>query len=85
VTGVAAATAAVETLLPAAAGFVLGDGARPGFGGLAAAGFVITVAATLVLVRSAGTVRECPEMPPEPPIPDICSSSLRRSAPLLPM
>ena len=41
-----------ETLAPALVGVVwLGDRARPGFGWLVIAGFVVAVSATLVLAR----------------------------------
>ncbi|MDQ1518360.1 MAG: hypothetical protein QOE80_4190 [Actinomycetota bacterium] len=52
VTAVAAATSAVEVLIPAIVGLALADGARRGLGGLAVAGFLLTVGATLCLIRS---------------------------------
>ena len=82
VTVVAACTAAVETIVPAVAGLVLADGARPGLGAVAAVGFAVTTVATLVLVRPPGTVRECPDVVPEPDTSDEPLSSLARSAPL---
>jgi len=74
VTSVAASTAAVETVVPAAVGLALADGARAGLAPIAVIGFVVTVAATLVLARSPGTIRECPDFVPEPDIPDISPS-----------
>lgn len=54
VTVVVAILFAVETVVPAAVGlWLLGDSARPGLGGLAAAGFVITVGAAVALARYA--------------------------------
>jgi drug/metabolite transporter (DMT)-like permease len=82
VTAVAACTAAVETLVPAAAGLVLGDGARPGLGAVAALGFAVTALATLTLVRSSGTAGECPEACPETDTSDIALSSPLRPPPL---
>jgi hypothetical protein len=75
VTAVAAATAAVETAVPAAAGLLLADGARAGLGPVAVLGFAVTAAATLVLVRSPGTVRVCPDLCPEPDIPGSCAQT----------
>ncbi|MGH9284199.1 MAG: hypothetical protein ACRD0M_00790 [Acidimicrobiales bacterium] len=52
VTTVTAACVVVETLLPAAAGIAaLGDGARPGLGMVAVAGFALTTAAAVSLAR----------------------------------
>ena len=82
VTVVAAATAVVETIVPAGVGLALADGARAGWGPVAAVGFVVTVVATLVLVRSSGSVRDCPDLVPEPGTSDIWSSSTPRRAPL---
>jgi len=54
VTMVAAITFGVETVVPALIGLaLLGDRARPGFAPVAAAGFVVTVAAALALARLA--------------------------------
>jgi hypothetical protein len=54
VTVVAAITFGVETVVPALIGLaLLGDRARPGFAPVAAAGFVVTVAAALALARLA--------------------------------
>jgi drug/metabolite transporter (DMT)-like permease len=54
VTVVAAVTFAVETVVPALIGlWLLGDRARPGYALVAAAGFVLTVAAALALARLA--------------------------------
>jgi drug/metabolite transporter (DMT)-like permease len=54
ITVVAAVTFAVETVVPALIGLVLlGDRARPGYAPVAAAGFVLTVGATLALARLA--------------------------------
>jgi drug/metabolite transporter (DMT)-like permease len=52
VTAVAAATSTVEVLIPAVVGLALADGARSGLGPLAVAGFLLTVGATLCLIRS---------------------------------
>lgn len=52
VTGVAAATTAVEALVPAVVGLALADGARGGLVPLAVAGFLLTLGATLCLIRS---------------------------------
>ena len=52
VTSVTAACVVVETLVPAVIGVVaLGDGARPGHGTLAVAGFALTTAAAVMLAR----------------------------------
>ncbi|HET9769253.1 MAG TPA: hypothetical protein VFS16_00090 [Acidimicrobiia bacterium] len=83
VTAVMAATTAAETVLPALAGLALADGARAGFGPVAAVGFVVTIAATLVLVRSSRTVPGRPELVAELPLPVLCPSSHPLSAPLL--
>jgi drug/metabolite transporter (DMT)-like permease len=53
VTVVAAATTGLEALVPAAAGLAIADGARAGFGPVAAVGFILTIAAVLVLARRA--------------------------------
>jgi hypothetical protein len=54
VTVVAAITFGVETVVPALIGLaLLGDRARPGFGPVAAAGFLVTVGASLALARLA--------------------------------
>lgn len=90
VTAVAASTAAVETIAPAAVGLFLGGGARAGLVPVAVAGFVVTTAATLLLVRpapdghveAARAVPGCPDLAPEPVISDISPSSRRRRAPL---
>jgi hypothetical protein len=85
VTAVAASTAAVETIVPAAVGLFLGGGARPGLVPLAVVGFVVTTAATLLLVRPAGTdgnVPGCPDSVPEPPMSGISPSTRPRRAPL---
>ena len=51
-TVVSAVTFAVETVVPAGIGLAfLGDSARPGFGVVAAAGFVLTVGAAVALSR----------------------------------
>lgn len=52
VTAVAAATSTVEVLVPALVGLALADGARSGLGPLAVAGFLLTLGATLCLIRS---------------------------------
>jgi hypothetical protein len=52
VTGVAAATTAVEALVPAVVGLALAEGARGGLVPLAVAGFLLTLGATLSLIRS---------------------------------
>jgi drug/metabolite transporter (DMT)-like permease len=62
VTAVAAAATAVEALLPTVVGFALADGARAGQAPLAAAGFLLTLGATLVLIRS----KSAPVPEPEP-------------------
>jgi drug/metabolite transporter (DMT)-like permease len=82
VTAVAAATTAAETVLPALAGLALADGARAGFGPVAALGFFTTIVATLVLVRSPGTVPGRPDCGPDLPIPDVSTSSPPICAPL---
>jgi hypothetical protein len=90
VTAVAASTAAVETIVPAAVGLFLGGGARAGLVPVAVVGFVVTTAATLLLVRpapegfvdAARAVPECPDLVPEPVMSDISPSSRRRRAPL---
>jgi drug/metabolite transporter (DMT)-like permease len=54
VTVVAAVTFAVETVVPALIGLtLLGDRARPGYGAVAAAGFVVTLGAAVQLARMA--------------------------------
>jgi hypothetical protein len=64
VTVVAAVTFAVETVVPALVGLaLLGDRARPGFGPVAAAGFVVTVGAAVRLARLA----EVPQPPDQSP------------------
>ncbi len=83
VTAVAAATTAAETILPALAGLALADGARAGFGPVAALGFLITIAATLILVRSPGTVPGRPDSGPDLLFPDVPASSRPICAPLL--
>ena len=55
VTAVAAATAAVEVLVPALVGLALADGARSGLAPLAVLGFLLTAGATLRLIRGAST------------------------------
>jgi drug/metabolite transporter (DMT)-like permease len=52
VTAVAAAATAVEALVPTIVGLALADGARAGQAPLAAVGFVLTLGATLALIRS---------------------------------
>lgn len=95
VTAVMAATTGVETVLPALVGLALADGARAGLGPVAALGFLVTTAATLVLVRSSGTASAdlagtsdvaavFPHPGPEVPISDVSVSSWRIPAPLLP-
>lgn len=84
VTAVMAATTAVETVLPALVGLALSDGARAGLGPIALCGFVMTTAATLVLVRSSRNVpTECPESAADQPIPALSGSSSAIGAPLL--
>lgn len=52
VTVVTAATTATDTLMPAAIGFfLLGDRPAPGRGGIACAGFILTVAGAIALAR----------------------------------
>jgi drug/metabolite transporter (DMT)-like permease len=52
-TVVSAVTFAVETVIPAGIGLAfLGDAARPGFGAVAAAGFVLTVGAAVAVSRA---------------------------------
>jgi drug/metabolite transporter (DMT)-like permease len=86
VTGVMAATTAVETILPALVGLALADGARTGLGAVAAAGFMMTTIATLVLVRcSRNSVPGRPDLGPDLPVPTLSSSSLRVVPPLLPL
>ena len=84
VTGVMAATTAVETVLPALVGLALADGARAGLGPVAVAGFMMTTVATLVLVRASRSVpAECPESVPDLPIPTLSASSPAIGGPLL--
>jgi hypothetical protein len=83
-----AATTAVETILPALVGLALADGARTGLGAVAAAGFMMTTVATLVLVRcSRNTVPGRPDsvvdLSPDLPVPTVSSSRLPVSPPLL--
>ena len=68
----AAVTFAVETVVPAAIGLaVLGDQARPGFGGIAAAGFLATVIGAMFLARYAEPVggQAVSPVSPEPVAP----------------
>jgi hypothetical protein len=84
VTAVMASTTVVETVLPALAGLALADGARAGLGPVAAVGFMLTIGATLVLVRSSRNVpAECPESAPDQPIPAGLPSRAAIGAPLL--
>jgi hypothetical protein len=64
VTGVAAATTAVEALVPAVVGLALADGARGGLVPLAVAGFLLTLGATLCLIRSQSGPSGCPGAEP---------------------
>jgi hypothetical protein len=84
VTAVMASTTVVETVFPAVVGLALADGARAGLGAVAAVGFLVTIAATLVLVRSSRTVPGRPDSAPEQPVHDVSSSSRSVGAPLLP-
>jgi drug/metabolite transporter (DMT)-like permease len=84
VTAVMASTTAVETVFPALVGLALADGARAGLGPVAVCGFVMTTAATLVLVRSSRKdPSECPESAPDLPLPTVSASSSAIGAPLL--
>ena len=84
VTAVMASTTAMETVMPALAGLALADGARAGLGPVAVCGFVMTMAATLVLLRVSRSVPvEGPESVPDLPIPDLYGSSPAIGAPLL--
>jgi drug/metabolite transporter (DMT)-like permease len=84
VTGVMASTTVVETVLPALVGLALADGARAGLGPVAVCGFVMTTAATLVLLRASRSVpAECPESASDLPIPTLSRSSSAIGAPLL--
>jgi|GEM_PF-261806 len=88
VTAVAAATAAVETIVPAVVGLFLGGGARAGMVPVAVVGFAVTTAATLVLVRPAeavGNVLGCPDSVPEPVMSGVSPLRPRRRAPLTAM
>lgn len=88
VTGVTASTVAAETVLPALAGLALADGARAGLGPMAAAGFLLTTAATLALVlscgKTAGQRRQGPEFCPEGADPGLTPSRPVILPPLLP-
>jgi drug/metabolite transporter (DMT)-like permease len=85
VTAVMASTTAVETILPALVGLALADGARTGLGAVAAAGFLMTTVATLVLVRcSRNTVPGRPDLGPDLPVSAVSASSLQVFPPLLP-
>lgn len=53
VTAIAAVTTVAEVLAPAAVGLLLADRTRPGFAGVAALGFTLTVGAVLVLATRA--------------------------------
>ena len=66
VTTVAAATSAVEVLVPAVVGLALADGARSGLAPLAVAGFLLTVGATLCLIRSGSAAPALAAAVPEP-------------------
>jgi hypothetical protein len=67
-TSASAALFAAETVVPAVAGLVfLGDRARPAFGALAAAGFVATLGAALVLTRVGGDLDPDPRAGNCPP------------------
>jgi drug/metabolite transporter (DMT)-like permease len=68
VTAVAAATSTVEALVPAVVGLALADGARSGFAPLAVAGFLLTLGATLTLVRSQSAPRR--PHPASVPVPE---------------
>lgn len=84
VTAVMASTTAVETVLPALVGLALSDGARSGLGPVAALGFLMTMVATLVLVRSSrSVVPGRPDSGADLPFSDVSSSSPRVVAPLL--
>jgi drug/metabolite transporter (DMT)-like permease len=86
VTAVMASTTGVETVLPALVGLALADGARTGLGAVAAAGFLMTTVATLVLVRcSRNAVPGRPNLDPDLPVPASSSSSLQVAPPLLGM
>ncbi|MDQ6649871.1 MAG: hypothetical protein M3Z02_07140 [Actinomycetota bacterium] len=65
VTTSTAALFAAETIAPALIGVLaLGDSARPGFAGVAVAGFVVTVCAAVALARYG-------ELPSEQPVPRL--------------
>ena len=84
VTAVMASTTVVETVFPAIVGLALADGARAGLGPVAAIGFLVTIIATLVLVRaSRNTVPGRPDSGPDQPLPHVSASSSRVAAPLL--
>jgi drug/metabolite transporter (DMT)-like permease len=84
VTAVMASTTAVETVLPAVVGLALAEGARTGLGAVAALGFLVTTAATLVLVRhSRNDVPGRPEMASDLPVPGALPSSFPVVPPLL--
>jgi drug/metabolite transporter (DMT)-like permease len=83
VTAVMASTTAVETIVPTVVGLALADGARAGLGSVAAIGFLMTTAATLVLIRSTRTVPGRPDSSPDLPIPHVSSSGSQVEAPLL--
>ena len=83
VTAVMASTTAVETVFPAVVGLALADGARAGLGPIAVIGFIMTVVATLVIVRSSRTVPGRPDSCPDRPVPYVSSSSSRGAGPLL--
>jgi drug/metabolite transporter (DMT)-like permease len=62
VTAVASVTFALETVVPAVVGLLwLGDGARSGFAPVAAAGFAVTVLASIALSRHAEVPDEIPD------------------------
>jgi drug/metabolite transporter (DMT)-like permease len=83
VTAVMASTTAVETVFPALVGLALADGARAGLGPIALIGFLMTTAATLVLVRSSRTVPGRPDSCPDLPVPHVSPSSSQVAVPLL--
>ena len=84
VTAVMASTTAVETIFPAMVGLALADGARAGLGPVAVLGFVMTTAATLVLVRSSrNVVPGRPDSGPDLPVPHVSPSSSQVTVPLL--
>ena len=70
VTSVAAVTFAVETVVPALVGLtLLGDRARDGFAPVAAAGFVVTLGASIALARHAEVGADADASPAPAPGP----------------